>query len=195
MIQHPINTIRTVVTKERIKLKFQLIWGLIRHPIKTFETIRNMGVNGTFRFLLFNLFILSIIFLIGAIFLMNNMAPPLGDFQLIGWISLIFLIPVILVFGFIVFIIVGLIIHIFVWLLGGNQGPLQTYKVLIFGYTPFLLSFWCSPIIVFTFIWSFILSVLGFRYIQKLSTLRAITALVLPVGIVLFFYLIINFII
>jgi len=161
------------------------IWGMLRHPVRTYRTVGEEGLRGTLWYFLVVLLVLAVILLIGgAVVYPRFLAPYLGEYSSLGWISLVLVVPFVLVFGFIALMLGGLILHLFVWLLGGKQGLSQTYKAYACGNTPLLLSLWFPPILVVTGIWSLVLAIVGIRDMQKLSTARAIGSVLIPLALV-----------
>jgi len=92
---------------------------------------------------------------------------------LIGLLFFVLFFVLILVVGIIAAFIGGLWTHIWVYLVGGRRGVVQTIKAVMYGSTPsFLLGF--LP-------WALIVQVIGIRQLQELSTGRAILALILAI--------------
>jgi len=72
-------------------------------------------------------------------------------------------------------------LHLWVYLLGGRKGIMQTFKAIIYAHTPRLLLGWI-PVIGFIFmLWSLVLGVLGIRELQEISTGKAILAVVIAI--------------
>ncbi len=81
--------------------------------------------------------------------------------------------------------ILGFILHIFVYLMGGRIGIKQTIKAVMYAATPGLLFGWIPIIYFIAALWSLVLVVPGIRKLQEITTARAIMALVIPI-IILF---------
>jgi hypothetical protein len=77
-------------------------------------------------------------------------------------------------------------LHIFVYILGGRKGYIETLKTIGYGSTPFWLIGWI-PIIgwIIGLIWSFILAILGVRELHEMSTGRAAGAVILALVVIL----------
>lgn len=101
--------------------------------------------------------------------------------------------PVIMVLGIIIIyimmtigsIIGGLILHLGVYIVGGNRGLSETIKSVLFAQTPHLLIGWIPFVGFLTMIWSFILEILGLKELQDLSTGKAIVAIIIPAVIII----------
>ncbi len=90
-----------------------------------------------------------------------------------------------LILGVIGIFILGFILHIFVYLMGGRKGSKQTLKVVMYAATPGLLFGWIPVIYSIAALWSLVLVILGIRELHEITTARAIMALVIPI-IILF---------
>jgi hypothetical protein len=95
----------------------------------------------------------------------------------------------VLVAGFIFTLIFAAWVHLWVYLLGGRKGIMETVKAIIYSHTPRLLFGWI-PVLGFIFVlWSLILTIIGIRELQELSTMKAILitgiAVLIPLMIVI----------
>lgn len=92
-----------------------------------------------------------------------------------------------LIIGIIRAFIVGLILHIGVYIVGGRKGITQTMKAYMYGLSPSLLFGWIPilllgriPIVVIiSAIWSVILSILGIHRLHGITIGRAILAILM----------------
>lgn len=87
--------------------------------------------------------------------------------------------------GFLMVAMTGAIIHLFVILLGGTGGVVQTYKAVIYASTPWLLLGWIPIVCFISGLWTIALSVTGIQQLQGLSPLRAAVAVLVPVLFIL----------
>ena len=166
---------------KKIKKLLFRIWEILRHPAKTYQEVYNEGLKEAMLYFLTILVILTVIMLIlGAIFFSLFIAQYLEEFPLLKWISFPSLVIFIPISGFILLIISGLILHLFVRLLGGRQGFKTTLKTCAYSSTPLVLSFWFLPLIIITTVWSIILTIIGIQEMQKISKIRAIGSVLLP---------------
>ncbi len=90
-----------------------------------------------------------------------------------------------LILGVIGIFILGFILHVFVYLMGGRKGSKQTIKAVMYASTPVLLFGWIPSIYYIAALWSLVLFILGIRKLQEITTARAILTLVIPI-IILF---------
>jgi hypothetical protein len=81
----------------------------------------------------------------------------------------------------------GLLLHVFVLLVGGEKGVVQTIKTNMYAATPFLLLGWIPYISIIGVIWSFILLILGLEQTQEISIGKALMVVLIPIvlGIIL----------
>jgi hypothetical protein len=102
--------------------------------------------------------------------------------------------PVIVFFlvlgGGIIFMIAGSVwIHLWVYLLGGRRGIMQTVTAVIYAGTPVQLLSWIPLIGIITVLWSLVLTSLGIRELQEISTGKAILAIaiavIIPLGLII----------
>ena len=99
-----------------------------------------------------------------------------------GGISTTALVFVMMLIGGIIFTFVGSAwLHLWVYLLGGRKRIMQTFKVVVYGNTPWFILGWI-PFIGFVFmLWSLILGILGIRELREISTVKAIVAVAVAV--------------
>jgi hypothetical protein len=85
--------------------------------------------------------------------------------------------------GFILTLIFGVWLHLWVYIFGGRMGIMQTLKVVMYGSTPRLLFGWI-PFVGFLFLlWTLALGILGISELQEMDTLKAILVVALAVMI------------
>lgn len=78
----------------------------------------------------------------------------------------------------------GIILHIFAYIVGARGGFEQTFKATFYGQTPTLLLGWIPAIGGIFVIWSIVLQIIGIRDLHKISTGRAVLAVLLPIIII-----------
>jgi hypothetical protein len=155
--------------------------GFLLDPAETFRKSGNDEPGTVFLYLgvllLFNATISAIISAVG----MDSMQQYAGiSWGAAGAVMVFFLV---LVIGFTGTLILAAWIHLWVYLLGGRGGILQTVTAIVYGSTPCLILGWIPLLGGIFALWSLVLSVLGIRELHELSTARAILALALPVMI------------
>ncbi|MEN6609679.1 MAG: YIP1 family protein [Methanoregulaceae archaeon] len=164
--------------------------GLLLNPVETFQKSRSDAIEPTVKYFAVIVLIHAILSLVvafiltatGSYAIFEVMVKQLGlvVMPLMGIVgAVIFVIIVEFLALFFAFVLGGWL-HIWVYLLGGKKGYVQTVKALMLGSTPSMLIGWI-PIIgtVIGGIWSFILAILGVRELQEISTGRAIAAIVI----------------
>jgi hypothetical protein len=154
----------------------ELIKGFLLSPTETFQKVREIEVKESFKYLTVLAAIYSVL---------TGLLSLAGISQMFGVglvrIEGIAMIPVVFIGILAAAVIGGAILHIFVYLVGGREGIGQTIKAVIYASTPSLLLGWLPVIGAIAGIWAFILEILGIRELQRLSTGRAVLAVLLPV--------------
>jgi len=75
-------------------------------------------------------------------------------------------------------------LHIFVYVVGGRRGYLQTLKSVTFGSTPAMLFGWIPFVGLLSGIWSLVLGIFGLRELQDLTTMKAVLAVILSLIVI-----------
>ncbi len=77
-------------------------------------------------------------------------------------------------------VVFGLVLHVFVYLVGGRKGLWQTEKSVFYSLTPMFVLGWI-PVIGFTVggIWSLVLGIIGIRELHGLGDTKAAIAMIL----------------
>nr|WP_319375852.1 Yip1 family protein [uncultured Methanoregula sp.] len=162
--------IDTLVTKVK---------GFLLNPVETFQQSRADEPRAVFTYfgvlLLFNAILSAVVTAVGieTLKMFNGMS--------FGLAIPVLVFVMILIGGFICTLILGAWLHLWVYILGGRKGIMQTINAVIYGSTPRLLLGWI-PFIGFLFaLWSLVLGVIGIRELQEMSTERAVIAVVIAV--------------
>lgn len=155
--------------------------GILLSPVETFQASRAEGTDAAAPYLIVLLLVhaimTAIVSLIGisVIGMFAHMMPR-------------FAMPVVIFFGALIggavlTILFSLWLHLWVYLLGGRKGLLETAKAVIYGLTPAMLLGWI-PFVGFLFcLWSVVLQIIGVRELQEMSSGKALAALVIAVMI------------
>lgn len=171
---------------------FGLMKGFLLSPVETFRSVKETDLGDSLIYYLILLVINAIlsaivgIAMVSAIWatfsgLSESLGIPLP--AVAGFGVVIFAIVMIIV-QFIFAFIVAAWLHLFVYLLGGSKGYLQTLKSVTFGSTPAMLLGWI-PFIGFIFgIWTIILEILGIRELHEMSTGKAALAVILAILVI-----------
>lgn len=159
--------------------------GILFHPKRTFAEISDD--RDLWRTLLHCALVLlpptALLVIGGLIVYPLYIAPLLGDKRALGWLSVVFLAPFVLVPALVGLAAEVLILQPFVLLFGGRRGISQTVRAVVYASTPTVLTFWFPPIVGFTVMWSLVLTIVGLRQTQGLSTARAILAVFVPLTV------------
>jgi len=155
--------------------------GFLLAPVESFRAARPDGTDRPVPYLLALLLchaaLVAVISLIGisATGMFPHMMPR-------------FAMPVAIFFGILIggavlTVIFSLWLHLWVYVLGGRKGLLETAKAVVYGMTPAMLLGWI-PFIGFVFcIWSLVLQIIGVRELQEMSSGKALVAMVIAVTI------------
>jgi len=73
----------------------------------------------------------------------------------------------------------GLWTHLFVRAFGGRKGYANTIKAFAYGYTPVFMFGWLPFVGMLLSIWALVLNIIGIRQLHRISTGRAIGAVIL----------------
>ena len=171
---------------------FDLMKGFLLSPVETFRKVRDTDLGDSLKYYLILLVINAVlsaivgIAMVSAIWatfsgIFEQMGLPLPAIAGAGVV--IFAILMIIIQFIMVFIIAGWM-HLFVYLLGGRKGYLQTLKSITFGSTPSMLFGWIPFVGMFAGIWSFALEIFGIRELHEMSTGKAALAVILAVLVI-----------
>lgn len=172
---------------------FDLMKGSLLSPVETFRKVRDTDLGDSLKYYLVLLVINAVLSAIVSIAIASAVWMTFsGFFEQLG-----LPIPAITGVGVVLFAILMIIVqfifvfigaawlHLFVYLLGGRKGYLQTIKSVIFGSTPAMLFGWIPFIGWLAGIWAFILEILGIRELQEMTTGRAALAVILAILVVI----------
>lgn len=160
---------------ERIRL-------VLTAPSKFFNAVRNeRGFKRPFLYYLLlsiiysaGTFVTLLLFASADAILLESIAP--------GFIYL--LVPLGWLLGLLLSFVIPALFHIFVYLLGGRKGFLQTYKSYVYALTPELLVGWLPVIGAIASLYSiFYLFPKGLSIQQKITAGRALLVVVIPMAI------------
>ena len=162
------------------------IKGILLNPVETFRQSKDEESKAVLAYLAVLVIINSLFFTISVKYMGSDSGPAalfpgLGGF----FITLFF---VIVISPFVVALSI-VWLHLWVYILGGRKGIIQTARAFVYSLTPNILFGWI-PYISFIFvIWSIILNVLGIRELHQISTARAVIAYLIAFVIPLIFLL------
>ena len=163
--------------------------GFLLSPVESFQGARADGTEAAapyFIALLFFHAVLTAIISFVGINVMGLFTQCMPGFAL----------PVVIFFcimigGAIATILFSLWLHLWVYIVGGRKGVLQTAKAVTYGMTPALLLGWI-PFLGFIFcLWSILLQIIGVRELHEISSGRALLAVMIAVMVPLILFILI----
>ncbi len=171
---------------------FGLMKGFLLSPVETFRSARETDLGDTLKYYLVLLVINAILSAIIGIAIMSavwatfvSLSASMGiPFPAVAGFGLVVLAIVMIIVQLFFAFISAAWLHLFVYLLGGRKGYLQTFKSVTFGSTPTMLLSWI-PFVGFIFgIWTIILAILGIRELHEMSTGKAALAVILAIIVI-----------
>jgi hypothetical protein len=164
-----------------------MIKGFMLSPAETFRNVKDTSYGDTLVYFLALVVINTVLTLPVMLLTFPSMGTVfVSIFQQLGFGTLTafgnVLFAVMMIIGSLVCLFIGAAwVHLWVYLFGGRKGYRETFKALAFGDTPALLLGWIPLVGMLAGIWSLVISVLGIRELQEISTNRALGALILAV--------------
>ena len=172
---------------------FELMKGFLLTPVETFRTVRDTDLGDSLKYYLILLAINAVLSAIVSLAIASAVGttitsiftqagiplPAVTGAGVIGIALMMIIVQFVLVF------IGAAWLHVFVWLLGGRRGYLQTLKAIIFGSTPTMLFGWIPFIGFLAGLWSLVLGIFGLQELQNMTTLKALLAIFFSIMIVI----------
>jgi len=160
----------TLVTKAK---------GFLLSPVETFRQSAGDEPGAVFTYF-------TVLLLINAILSALVAAAGVHAMRMFAGMSFGVALPVLVFFmvlvgGFIVTLIIAAWIHLWVYLLGGRKGIMQTIRAVLYGNTPRLLLGWIPLVGLVFALWSLVLTILGVRELQELSPGKAVLAVAIAI--------------
>lgn len=163
--------------------------GFLLQPVQSFQKARVTALGDAIKYFIILLIINTILTVIVDLVLGSAILSAIN--QVMGQIGMgeLFLAEtlgmavaaiILVIISLIMVFVIGGWLHLFVYLLGGRKGYIETVKALLFGSTPYMLIGWIPVIgILVGGIWSLILAILGIRELHQVSTGKAAGAVIL----------------
>ncbi|MGC9435389.1 MAG: YIP1 family protein [Methanomicrobiales archaeon] len=161
--------------------------GFLLQPVETFQSHREATLGEALKYYIILIVIFAVLSALLALAGITGMAGMMGmglGAGAAGVTAFVMVLIGAIVGGIIGILIGGVLLHIFVYIVGGRKGIGQTIKALAYAETPALLLGWIPVINIIGGIWAFVLTILGIRELHEISTSRAIIAVILPLIIV-----------
>ena len=164
---------------ERIK-------GFLFSPSKTFDNSEEDTLGDAFKYFAVLLAIYAVLFSIMVLAAFPAMSWMVGPWAAMlgltaGPLLAVAMLVLSLISGIIAVFIMGLWMHIWVYIVGGRKGVKQTIKALMYGATPSYLLGWIPFIGIIAGIWALIVEIIGIRQLHELSTGKAVLAFILAI--------------
>jgi hypothetical protein len=171
--------------------------GFLFTPVEAFQRARTDNFQSAFIYYLIliviNAILTGLVYLLGVAVAPSVMgvpwAPTTGaEAGVAGFISG--------VIGSLIGNIIGLfvggaIVHIFVYLLGGQRGIVETLKAFAYGDTPGQLFGWIPLVGFIAWLYTIYLWIVGIRELQEMTMTRAALAVIIPVLIAILLFILI----
>lgn len=171
--------------------------GFMFNPSETFNRAKPDTLGDAFKYFIvfliiyailysvvFSVFFAAMMSLFGPMF--EPMMPFIGGAFGAGLAVVLFI--MMLVFSIIGIFIIGLWLHLWVYLVGGRRGVVQTIKALMYGVTPSFVLGWIPVIGIIAGIWSIVVEIIGIRQLHEISTGKAVVAYILAIAIPIIMY-------
>ena len=161
----------------------QKVRGFLVDPAGTFRESRGDNLATSFGYYIILVIIFSTLSTIVAA-LVGSAGMVFGLPGPISAILPAFLFIYYIITSIVAWLVFGLWIHLWVYILKGRMGIIRTINAVYYGNTPFLLIGWIPFIGYIGIVWSFVLWILGVRELQEISTGKAVAAVIIPVAII-----------
>ncbi|HIH27884.1 MAG TPA: YIP1 family protein [Methanoregulaceae archaeon] len=171
---------------------FELMKGFLLTPVRTFQSVRKAGAGDALTYYLIILVINTILSIIASLIVMtaawsvfSTLFTEMGiGVPAAAGVGILLVAILMIIIQLVMVVITALYLHIWVYVAGGRKGWIETLKAVTYGSTPFMLIGWI-PFIggIIGFMWSLVVSILGVRELQEISTAKAVIAVILAVVI------------
>jgi hypothetical protein len=177
--------------------------GFLMAPSETFKKTSGKSLGAVYQYYVALLVIFTVLFGIIAVSLglatFTSMINELAVIPVIGGVAAgaaanfsgfvialgVFFVYLVFLFYLLGIFVQGLILHVFVLLLGGTKGATQTIKTTMYASTPFLLLGWIPIVSSIAYIWSLVLLVIGIKENHQMSLGNAVLVVLIPIVLVI----------
>ena len=171
---------------------FELMKGFLLSPVETFRTVRDTDLGDSLRYYLLLLAINAVLSAIVNLAIAGSVWMVFSDLlkqaglavPAVAGAGVIIVALVIIIVQFVLVFIGAAWLHLFVYLLGGRRGYLETLKAITFGSTPAMLFGWIPFAGLLSGIWSLVLGIFGIRELQDLTTIKAVLVVILALMVI-----------
>jgi hypothetical protein len=171
---------------------FELMKGFLLSPVETFRKVRDTDLGDSLRYYLLLLAINAVLSAIVNLAIAGSVWMVFSDLfkqaglavPAVAGAGVIIIALVMIIVQFVLVFIGAAWLHLFVYLLGGRRGYLETLKAITFGSTPAMLFGWIPFAGLLSGIWSLVLGIFGIRELQDLTTIKAVLVVILALMVI-----------
>jgi len=156
--------------------------GFLFNPSESFWKVADEDIRDT----LLYFFIIAVIYAVlatvmTAVEVFNHPFLALFGFGF-GFDLIILKFLVVLVFSWLLALVYSLLLHVWVWLIGGRKGIYQTVRSVLYSLTALMLIGWIPDIgPPVGLLWSVVVGILGIQELHMMSRSRAAVAVILAI--------------
>ena len=173
--------------------------GFIMAPSETFKKTNGKSLGAAYQYYAALLVIFTVLFGIVVVSMglatFTSMVDKMAVVPIVGGVAAgvvanfsgfvialgVFFVYLVFLALFIGIFILGLKTHVFVLLMGGEKGVVQTVKTTMYASTPALLLGWIPFVGVIGFIWSLALLVIGIKENHEMEIGNAVLVVLIPI--------------
>jgi len=173
--------------------------GFLMAPSETFKKTSGKSLGAAYQYYVALLVIFTVLFGIVVVSMglatFTTMVDKMAVIPIIGGVAAgavanfsgfvialgVFFVYLVFLALFIGIFILGLKTHVFVLLMGGEKGVVQTVKTTMYASTPALLLGWIPFVGVIGFIWSLALLVIGIKENHEMEIGNAVLVVLIPI--------------
>jgi len=170
----------------------ELMKGFLISPVETFRKVRDTDLGDSLKYYLLLLAINAVLSAIVNLVIAGTVWMIFSDLfkqaglplPAVAGAGVIFIALMMIIVQFVLVFIGAAWLHLFVFVVVGRRGYLQTLKAITFGSTPAMLFGWIPLVGLLAGIWSLILAIFGLRELQDLTTIKAVLAVILALMVI-----------
>jgi hypothetical protein len=173
--------------------------GFLMAPSETFKKTSGKSLGAAYQYYVALLVIFTVLFGIVVVSMglatFTSMVDKMAVVPIVGGVAAgavanfsgfvialgVFFVYLVFLALFIGIFILGLKTHVFVLLMGGEKGVVQTVKTTMYASTPALLLGWIPFVGVIGFIWSLALLVIGIKENHEMEIGNAVLVVLIPI--------------
>lgn len=153
--------------------------GFFLTPVEAFAKAKGDDAGSVLTYLAILVAIDAILSAIVSVFLIA--ATPAYAKVLGGITGPVFIFLFVLVGEFIITLIFGAWLHLWVYVFGGRKGIMETLKATIYSSTPRLILGWIPYLGIIFSLWSLVLCVIGVRDLHEMPPVKAVLAVAVAI--------------